>query len=183
MHLSPYLKIYPDGSDHFLLYATRRGAVVRVPARTLRQIEEGTLPEADGATLVRLGILVPDSAAEREELLTRFEEANRLSKRFNAIVLLNLDCNLACPYCFEEGVREGRYMSGDTADALVSMLERDHLTQGREVSVDFYGGEPLLSLGLIRSIAQRLQASSREKGLPFSFALVTNGTLLTRQVA
>jgi uncharacterized protein len=117
------------------------------------------------------------------ELLNRFGEANRLSRRFNAIVVLNLDCNLACPYCFEEGVRGRRYMAADTADTLVTMLERDHLSQGMEVSVDFYGGEPLLSLGLIRSIAQRLQASSREKGLPFSFALVTNGTLLTRPIA
>jgi uncharacterized protein len=185
MRLSPYLKIYPclDSPGQFLLYSTRRASVVRVPARTLWQIEEGTLPVADQQTLTRLGILVSDPLAEREEILNRFSEANRLSRRFNAIVVLNLDCNLACPYCFEEGVRGRHYMAADTADSLVAMLERDHLSQGREVSVDFYGGEPLLSLGLIRSIAQRLQASSRGKGLPFSFALVTNGTLLTRPVA
>ena len=152
MRLSTYLKIYPcpNTPGQFILYATRRGAVVRVPARTLRQIEEGTLPRAECATLARLGVLVADPAAERVELLNRFGEANRLSRRFNAIVVMNLDCNLACPYCFEEGVRGRRYMAADTADTLVTMLERDHLSQGMEVSVDFYGGEPLLSLGLIR---------------------------------
>lgn len=183
MRLSRYLKIYPDTPGHLLLYATRRAAVVRVPEKTLRQIEEGTLPEADQATLARLGILVSDPEAEKEELLCRFAEINRLSKRFHAIVVLNLDCNLACPYCFEEGVREGRYMSSETADLLVEMLERDHLSKGREVSLDFYGGEPLLSRDLIKSIARRLRNSSEERGLPFSFSLVTNGTLLNRSVA
>jgi len=62
----------------------------------------------------------------------------------------------------------------------VEMLERDHLSKGREVSLDFYGGEPLLSCDLIRSISQRLSKSSAEKGLSYSFSLVTNGTLLTR---
>lgn len=184
MRLSNYLKIYPcpDMPGHLLLYSTRRCSVVRVPEKTLRSIEEGTLPEADQKTLSRLGILVANPAAERDEILGRFAEANRLSKKFHAIVVLNLDCNLACPYCFEEGVRVGSYMSPETADCLVAMIERDHLAHGQQVSLDFYGGEPLLSRDLIRSIAGGLRKASEEKELPFSFSLVSNGTLLTRAV-
>ncbi len=176
MRLSTFLKIYPDPPGHYILYASRRAAVVRVPAQTLRRIEEGTLSESDQQTLARLGILVPDPAAERAELLNRFVEVNRRSRKFHASVVLNLDCNLACAYCFEEGVRGRHYMSVETAECLVEMIERDHLAQGREVSLDFYGGEPLLSRDLIRSISTRLQKSSSEKGRPYSFSLVTNGT-------
>ncbi len=182
MRLSTFLKIYPDPPGHYILYASRRAAVVRVPAQTLRRIEEGTLSESDQQTLARLGILVPDPAAERAELLNRFVEVNRRSRKFHASVVLNLDCNLACAYCFEEGVRGRHYMSVETAECLVEMIERDHLAQGREVSLDFYGGEPLLSRDLIRSISTRLQKSSSEKGRPYSFSLVTNGTLLTRSL-
>jgi uncharacterized protein len=183
MPLSRYLKIYPDYPGHLILYSTRRASVLRVPARTLRQTEDGTLPEADRETLSRYGILVPDQAAEREELLNRFSEANRRSRRFTAIVVLNLDCNLACGYCFEEGVRGKRVMSAETADLLVAMIEREHLAKGRKVSLDFYGGEPLLSVDLIRSISQRLRNASEAKELSFEFSLVTNGTLLTRTLA
>lgn len=185
MRLSTYLKIYPcpDTPGHLVLFATRRAAVVRIPERTFRQIEDGTLPAGDQETLARLGILVPDPAREREELLTRFSEANRLTKRFHAIVVLNLDCNLACPYCFEEGVRGKRAMSAETAALLVEWIEREQLAHGRKVSLDFYGGEPLLSADLIRSIATRLAESSTAKGLPFEFSLVTNGTLLNRPLA
>lgn len=180
MHLSPYLKTYPDGPDHVLLHSTRRCSTVRVPSETLEQIEKGTLPAADRETLVRLGILVSDPAAEREEMLNRFTEINRRSKRFSAVVVLNLDCNLACGYCFEEGVRGKKAMSAATAELLVDWIEREHLARGKEVSLDFYGGEPLLSRDLIRSISTRLAQSAAARGLPYSFALVTNGTLLTR---
>ncbi len=75
MRLSRYLKIYPcpDTPGHLILYSTRRAAVLRVPEKTLQQIEDGTLPEADRETLSRYGILVPVPAAEREELLNRFQ--------------------------------------------------------------------------------------------------------------
>ena len=74
-------------------------------------------------------------------------------------------------------------MSPETADLLVEMIEREHIAKGRKVSLDFYGGEPLLSVDLIRSISTRLRKSCEEKGLPFEFSLVTNGTLLTRPLA
>jgi uncharacterized protein len=74
-------------------------------------------------------------------------------------------------------------MSAETADLLVAIIEREHLAKGRKVSLDFYGGEPLLSVDLIRSISTRLRKYSEYMGLPFEFSLVTNGTLLTRPIA
>jgi hypothetical protein len=59
----------------------------------------------------RYGIMFPDPAKEKEEMLKRFAEANRRSRRFSAIVVLNLDYNLACDYCFEEVVRGQQAMS------------------------------------------------------------------------
>ena len=185
MRLSRYLKIYPcpDTPSHFVLYSTRRASVLRVPEMTLRSVEDGTLPDAERKTLARYGILVPDSAKEMEELLDRFTVANRKSRRFTAIVVLNLDCNLACKYCFEEGVRGKLHMSSETADLLVKMIEQEHIDKGRKVSIDFYGGEPLLTIDLIRFVSTRLRKSCKESGLPFEFSLVTNGTLLTHSLA
>jgi uncharacterized protein len=74
-------------------------------------------------------------------------------------------------------------MSPEIADQFVTLAERDHLARGRKITIEFYGGEPLLSMNLIRSIASRLKASSELYGLHFEFYLITNGTLLTRPVA
>ncbi|KAF0218685.1 MAG: hypothetical protein FD174_2778 [Geobacteraceae bacterium] len=185
MFLSSYLKIYPypEKPGGFLLYSTRRASLILVPASTLHAIEAGTLSAADRETLARLGMLVPDPALEKEEMRLRFDEANRRRRKFSAVVVLNLDCNLACTYCYEGSIRGKRYMSAETADLLVEVIERDHLARGKKVALDFYGGEALLSTGLIKSISGRLQKSAQAEGLDYSFNIVTNGTLLTRPVA
>jgi uncharacterized protein len=185
VHISRYLKIFPSPGDpgRRLLFSTRRCSVLSVPENTLQRIEDGTLPETDRETLARCGIIVPDLAKEREEILSRFDRANSKSRRFSAMVVLNLDCNLACGYCFEEGVRGKQAMSAETADLLVDWIEREQIAIGRTVSIDFYGGEPLLSIDLIRSISVRLKKYCEVNGRQFEFYLVTNGTLLTRTLA
>lgn len=185
MQLSRYLKIYPclERPGRNLLYSTRHGATVIVADETLGAAEAGTLAGPDCDTLARLGILVPDRAAERDELRDIFVTANRSRPLFQGIVVLNLDCNLACNYCFEGNYRGGEYMSPATADLVVESIRRDQIGTGRDVILTFYGGEPLLSIPLIREIAGRLNEAATDRGTGFAFNLVTNGTLLSRTVA
>ncbi len=184
MHLSRYLKIYscPDRPGNLLLYSTRRGATILLPESILRAAEEGRLAPADQETLVRLGFLVPDPAAEQEELRGLLDGANRHRKIFNAIVVMNLDCNLACTYCYEGQRKEKRYLSDETAELLVTFIEERAISQGKEVILTFHGGEPLLSRELIGEISGRLKAAAEAKGVAFGFNMITNGTLLTRKV-
>lgn len=181
MHLSRYLKIYPcpDDPERLLLYSTKRGSAVLVPATLLAAVENGTLSPADRDALARLGFLVPDREEERREMRDALQEANRRRRRFHAVVILNLDCNLACTYCFEGGMKGKHYMSDETAALLAETVVRDHLSRGKEVSLTFYGGEPLLSTDRIVSLSEGLQESAARQGVRYSFNLVTNGTLLT----
>jgi uncharacterized protein len=111
-----------------------------------------------------------------------FDWANANARRYTALVTLNLDCNLACPYCYENHFRGKSYMSEATADLLVESILSGPIAAGKEVLLDFYGGEALLSIPLIRRIAGPLGKAAAKGGTPFSFNLVTNGTLLTRRV-
>lgn len=185
MTLSRYLKIYPwqNRPGHYLLYSTLRGSLVVVPGTTLDAARQGTLagPEAD--TLSRLGMLVPDAAAELEQMRGVIERANGRSRTYRPTIVLNLDCNLDCCYCYEAGFRGGRFMSEETARLVVETLVREQISHGRDVSLQFYGGEPLLSLDLIRSISLPLLAAAERHGVRYSFGLVTNGTLLDRATA
>jgi uncharacterized protein len=181
MHLSRYLKIYPspDDPDRLLLYSTKRGGSILVPNSFLAEIADGSISQPDRETLVRLGFLVPDTDAERREMLEAFADVNRLGTKYFAQVVLNLDCNLACTYCYEGGMKGRRYMSVETAGLLADVLERDHIANGKDVALSFYGGEPLMSLDLITSISERLKSNSAACKVGYSFNLVTNGTLLT----
>ena len=185
MHLSRYLKIYPakDRPDHFLLFSTLRGSVARLPGETLRSARAGSCPAVEREALTRLGMLVADPDAEREQVRTMLERANGRSRSFMAMVVLNLDCNLDCGYCYEADFRGGHYMSEQTADLLVETLLRDRISRGCDLSIAFYGGEPLLSVDLIRRISEPLLQGASDHGVKYGFTLVTNGTLLNRETA
>jgi uncharacterized protein len=184
MLLSRYLKIYPcpDQPGRNLLYSTTRSATVLVDDSTLLAARQGTLAEEKRNTLARLGFLVSDPAAEREQLRQIFVTANQSTHPFNAVVVLNLDCNLACAYCYEDRFRGCYYMSPEIAALLVETVQCNQIEQGRDVTLSFYGGEPLLSSGLIKDVSIPLQQAAARQGSKYRFSLVTNGTLLSRSL-
>lgn len=184
MHLSRYLKIYPcpDRPGLNLLYSTKQSSMALVPDSTLQAARNGTLSEPEAKALARLGMVVPDLIAEREQMRDIFVNANQKPRPFNGVVVLNLDCNLACPYCYEDRFRGRHYMTPAIARQLVNHIRHEQFGQGRSVKLVFYGGEPLLSLDLIKDISGQLQLAAAEQGCGYSFSLVTNGTLLTGPV-
>lgn len=184
MQLSTYLKIFPcpEQPGMNLVYSTLRSSAVQLPDDLLEAARSGSLDEDDRDVLARIGILTPDRAAEREHLRTIFA-VPRAGTPFNATVVLNLDCNLACPYCYEDQFRGKHYMSEATAALLVETIRRERIEMEQPVRLVFYGGEPLLSLDLIRAIAVPLREAAQARRVSFSFTLVTNGTLLNRATA
>ena len=88
----------------------------------------------------------------------------------NAIVLLTNQCNLTCPYCFEE--RGTSRMSLDTAKDVLKFL---HLSKSTGIGYTFFGGEPMLEWD---SIIYPLIGWSKVE-YPTKFNMTTNGTLFT----
>jgi uncharacterized protein len=178
--LSKYHKIYSykEKPDHRLLFSTKRASYVLIPESILKSIEDKCLKSSDADTLSSLGFLVPDLNLEKKKLLGFTSESGKY-KNFHAIVVLTLDCNLACKYCFEGKMKGKHYMSSETADQLIDFAET-FLAKGKDINIYFYGGEPLLSFNAIKYISKKLKALADEKGLQYTFGLITNGTLLTR---
>jgi uncharacterized protein len=186
MELSRYVKLYPcqEKPASVLVYSTLRGSKLTVSDALAEKIVNGSVAGPELETLLRLGILVEDAALERERVRSLFELSNRHGRRFSALVALNLDCNLACRYCFEDHFRGKSYMSEATADLLVQTLINGQVAQGKDLHLAFYGGEALLSPALIRRISQPLLQAAARQGTGYSFGLVTNGTLFnSRTVA
>jgi uncharacterized protein len=185
MKLSNYLKIFPYQKEpgYLLLYSTKRASSALVPEAVLKAVENGNLDSSDADTLYDLGFLIDDPDEEKNEMLRSIDAANRERMAFAALVVMNLDCNLRCTYCYEGMMKGKHYMSHDTADTLIIFTEDRYLANGKKVHFDFYGGEPLLSYELVRHISEKLKASAGERGAAYTFNLVTNGTLLTSKRA
>lgn len=183
MPLSTYLKIWPcSDNEHFYLYSTIKGSLIKVSEDLLAAARDGSLTHAEIKSLSDMYIWTEEPSKERDEMASMVERSNIARNRFNAIVVLNLDCNLACPYCYEDDFRGKFYMDSSVAELFVNRMKQQQIAVGRDLSIDFYGGEPLLSVPLLKSIAEPLSTAARRAGTEFTFFLFTNGTLLTRSL-
>lgn len=184
MKLSRYSKNYPSPGDpdSVILFSTKRASAVLVPKRLLADIEAGRLSEEEQADLAELGLLVRSDEEERQELLSYIQDLNEQDRSMKFIVVLNLDCNLACRYCFE-GSRKGKhYLSDEVARRFVDFVKTRDYANKDEIKIAFYGGEPLLSLDRIAVLSEQIRSFAEGRGMRYGFSLVTNGVLLTPQV-
>ena len=181
MQLSPYVITFPcaDKPGRLLLLATRRCAVLELSEELWRRVRDGgEIAEETRATLQRLGVLVESREAEQREMLATFDRINRDSRHLAVLVTLTLECNLACPYCFEDPFRGRFVMSDATADLLIRRMT-EPMAAGQDITMDFYGGEALLEPALLKRIAGALSRAAREHGVTFTCNLFSNGVLLT----
>jgi len=165
-----------------LLFSTRSFAKLLVPKALITAIGEGMLTDREQDTLARNGFLVEDEVDETVEMLSVIDQINERGKHASLMAVMNLDCNLACKYCYEGGERGRHYMSSKTAETLIRFAGEEYFARGKDVLIDFYGGEPLLSAVQISEISGKLKSLAERYGRDYEFTLVTNGTLLTRAV-
>jgi uncharacterized protein len=204
----------PANDEDVLLIHGYTGAYDRVAKRVadyLRGLEVGkrakplhgewspeprpsAVPPPSADTLERLrkrGYLTRLSVEEEESLFTKFAAQRHFSavrSTPNYIVMPTYECNLRCPYCFQDHMRTDasyrhllRTMDVAMADRILQGMETIEIAHGlapegpRTRNVTFFGGEPLLeqSLGIVRHFVDRLL----ERGKA-NISAVSNGTEL-----
>jgi uncharacterized protein len=93
------------------------------------------------------------------------------------VVAPTLACNMACTYCYESS-RSGR-MTAETRDAVVGFIEKQ--AQGlKELSLSWYGGEPLLAMDIVEELTTRVLPVCEQHDIKYSSMVITNGYLLDR---
>lgn len=183
MQLSHYALIFPwpNDPDLRLLFSTRTGASALVPLEIFAGMESGALDAESTATLTELGFVVPDRQAEKAAVLNLPAELNRLRMVMKVSIVVTMECNFRCRYCYE-GSRKGKQrMSEVTAKRLVEYIKERFTPETTRLTLDFYGGEPLLAVAMIKKIAAPLKEYMEQRGAEFEITLVTNGSLLTRE--
>ena len=92
------------------------------------------------------------------------------------------DCNLRCRYCFAGTGAYGQGRStmlpgvGRAAVDFLIECSRDRDT----CEIDFFGGEPLLAMPVVKDMVRHARERERTCGKTFRFTLTTNATLLSR---
>ncbi|MBP0955994.1 MAG: thioether cross-link-forming SCIFF peptide maturase [Oscillospiraceae bacterium] len=98
-------------------------------------------------------------------------------------LLVTMDCNLRCEYCFAS---QGDYamgrkvMSFETGKkALDFLLENSGDRENLEV--DFFGGEPLMNWDVVKKLVEYGRSKEAEYHKHFRFTVTTNGLLLDEE--
>jgi uncharacterized protein len=96
-------------------------------------------------------------------------------------ILPTEQCNLRCTYCYET-FELGRMEDGVVT--AVKQLIRNRAPELRKLSVDWFGGEPLLAIDVIEEISGLAQQmANTHPGLEYESSITTNGVLLTSEYA
>ncbi|MDE6188819.1 MAG: thioether cross-link-forming SCIFF peptide maturase, partial [Clostridia bacterium] len=125
------------------------------------------------------------SQLEKEGVLNTKSLPYAKRKRIGEIKALCLhicnDCNLRCKYCFaDEGTyhtSERAYMSKEVGKKAIDFLIANS-GKRKNLEVDFFGGEPLMNLSVVKAIVAYAREREKESGKSFNFTMTSNCVLL-----
>ena len=157
-----------DGATADYLKAQEEGADIDITYITDEQIKEIL---SDVENLKSQGLLYKD------EVTTYPMKSNEVKA---LCIHICHDCNMRCKYCFAD---EGAYhakremMSLETAKKAVDFLI-ENSGKRKVLEMDFFGGEPLMNLDVLKQTVYYAKAEGAKVGKKFLFTTTTNALLL-----
>ena len=119
-----------------------------------------------------------DETTRYVNLIKTIRTIEKQKKGYTSYTILpTTACNARCTYCFEEGIQY-ETMSDETIEQTIRYI---NATREKDASIRFrwFGGEPLLAVKAI----DRISAAMKEEGVSYSAEMVTNGSLMTEEIA
>jgi len=195
VHASQFnIRVPLAGEDVFLMNTLTDAQLVvsNDVAALLDRVRDGARPqtadERDAAHLLaEHGFIVKNADADRADLERYLGEVKGDTTELNVTLLTTLQCNFACDYCFQgdhgDYNERAERMSPQTAVKVADWIERelDRVRPERMV-ITFFGGEPLLNLPVMYSLAERLYQAALARAARPVMNIITNGLLLTPEV-
>lgn len=187
-------------NGYYIVIDTNSGAVHIVDELAYRLLDffteklKGECPDEIISTLVNEGFDkqdIIDTYAELKALCdddSLFSEdtyrpfADMLTEAPIKSMCLNIshDCNLRCEYCFaaQGDFGHGRkLMPFEVGKAAIDFLIK-HSANRHNLELDFFGGEPLMNLDVVKKVVEYARSIEKEHNKNFRFTMTTNGILL-----
>ena len=184
MQLTPYLVVSPAPDDHgqVLLFATKTGALIVLSQEDFADLQQGMVDKEDMPLLTEMGFLVESVTRERQAVSGYLDELNRINPNLTVAIILGLECNFACKYCFQGEQKSKKNMTDATTEQLVAYIKKRFTPGKKKLQLQLYGGETLLYKQRIIALAAQLKPFVESQGGELVIDLVSNGSLLTPQV-
>ena len=163
--------VYVEMSGRYIVYNTFTEAVAELESCTIDK------EAADG--LLELGMLVEAETDELDMIRDEYDKREALMDSFHLIIALTMDCQLRCGYCYEEHPKQ--YMNPVVAAAVIDLV-REKAGAGKNISIVWYGGEPLLHYSMLKNLTKAFQTICKENHVGYTASMISNGVALTDQM-
>ncbi len=174
--------------DGARLFNARTGAIVELSDTDplFPQFEEtwgrATFQLSDHEWLPALkdaNFIIPEELNEIPDYIASFNARQRATDQMSLIVLPTEQCNFRCVYCYENFLKPE--MNAETQEALKKYITKT-MERVHGFAIEWFGGEPLLGIDVIRNVSTHTVAAAREHNVPYAASITTNGYLLTPEV-
>ena len=169
-------------TGELLVFNTASGALAAIDcadAPIAAAALSGATPPEDHpvvGSLSEQGFLVDAGIDEAEPILERIGLGIRDTNRLDVFVLPNMNCNFACPYCFED--HRPSQMDAETERRVLSWLEK-MVPRFKAVLLSWFGGEPMLSYPQILRMQHAVRDMCTASQTQLNSHITTNGYQLS----
>jgi uncharacterized protein len=137
-------------------------------------------PQGITQYLVERGFLIKEETNEYRRIQLGFGREQYRNDILQFILLASEDCNFRCTYCYEDFARGT--MKPWVRDGIKKLVEKRQGTL-RQISVNWFGGEPLYGFEAIEDLAPFFLEVADRNSISYTSAMTTNAYLMTPDVA
>lgn len=159
-----------DKSEFEIAERILKGSRERVPDPSTERIT---------GQLIENKYLVEDDVDEMGIVSRRKLCGVKDSNRLDVVIMPNMTCNFACPYCYESH-QLSAFMKENIERSLKRWLTKE-IPKFKVLFVSWFGGEPLLSYNQIVSVGKHIRKICKKYDVGLLTNITTNGYLLNEK--
>lgn len=166
-----------QNGEYYLIYNTLYNSLVRLSEEEFtRYCRLEDLSDQLSSSFAENGLWVDAEIDEKTKYLACAEAYTLYVPRpLSITITTTLKCNARCTYCYEKGVKQTDIEEG-AEEKIIDFLKKHN--RRNEVHLIWFGGEPLMNMPFMDLLCKRLV----EEGITFSSYIITNGSLLNREI-
>ena len=159
-----------------ILFSTRTSATVLIDDSAIQKILDNNYTDFDDELLdllFSMEIIIPENENEFEEIMIQNNSLLDVNSHLDLTIQPTANCQLGCHYCAQEHSKNN--MNNDvyarTLERVTSKLESKKF---KNLSVTWYGGEPLNALSQLKKISTEIIELCKINNVAYDGSIITN---------
>lgn len=178
---------FPKDDSKHIIYNSRTNALALLDEPQHKKYMDFlnlSLPFEDEEFIKQLkygGYLIEDDYNELDELKFKLYCSRYSTDILGLSIATTSKCNFGCSYCYEKNSEKFPPMNAVVQEEIVKLV-KEQSKRLSNLSVCWYGGEPLMAFDVIENLSLKFLEICEENNITYSSSIITNGYYLTPDI-